>query len=243
MDKLFGKLFGSGRNEPVLFDGSAAIKLARNILHDWTDPCGAPLNLAFHSKTATRTINVGVTGISELALAHLFQALDAVCAGGVTIESILLDFATKTIELAFSRPSSAHHPKGGRTPVAAQKTGPIIEHTTSEALVPTLVAVGSKRKERADADEKPEWMHRLLARVDRDDEDAVLAAMVSIQTWDDGTFGSDFRAKLRAVPSAYELVVSGVREVSMTSVPRAYGQVNLDTKTITFLVPRSKPLV
>ena len=86
-------------------------------------------------------------------------------------------------------------------------------------------------------------MQRLMARVEHEDEESVCSIMLVIQTWDDGTFGSDFRAKIRALPSVYEIIVSGVREVALKSIPRIKGSIDMETKTIILVVKRSKPLV
>lgn len=86
-------------------------------------------------------------------------------------------------------------------------------------------------------------MQRLLARVDREDEDNVRVAMEAIGTWDDGTFGSDFRAKIRSLPSTYEIVVSGVRDVSLHVVPRLKGSINFENNSIQLHVKREKALI
>jgi hypothetical protein len=219
----------------VVFDAAAAVKVATAVTSEWSDTCGAPFELTFQSKPAIKTINVLIRGVGEMKLAHVFEAHEARCVGNISVEFITLDFANKAIEMAFSTPTKTGDDEKKALVVSHRPPTP-----TPETSVP-LVNIGKKRK--AEENDTPEWIQRLMTRVEREDEESMHTVISSIQTWDDGTFGCDFRAKVRPLPSVYEIVVSGVREVLVSAIPKIQGSIDIENKTIVLIVKRSKPLV
>ena len=147
MARLFTKLFHRSSTEPVVFDTHAAVKLATAISNDWSDSCGAPLQLTLTSKNATKTINVLIRGVAEMPLSNLFHSLDAKCAGNISVESIILDFSTKMIEMAFATQQQ---------PVSNEPVPSVAPRPPTPTPEISVALVGKKRKH--DDDSRPEYV-------------------------------------------------------------------------------------
>jgi hypothetical protein len=195
-------------------DGDYVMRLAKTISKDWVDPCGIEFELKYKPVQAGKCIKIRIMGITEISLKHLLAQLHKKFTN-VCIDSIYIDFENSSVDLVFGRMCSKSETK----------------------------ITGTKRKA-TDSQAPSTWIQKLMTRVDSDDTETIRAILEKVQTWDDGSFGSDFKARIKTNPSSYQICISGFRDVSLSQMPdNAQGVVHFETKTLTLTAKKDKPIV